>query len=265
MTVRGESPAKKLVRLQCWRAAARIVPRFYHQPTLSLASAEAGDVSVLLGLGCHPAKVHAVDKDHHAAAAAGWKFPEVSVHHTDVFDYAKKTPTSFGAVFLDFCGPLRESTVRSCKRLVGEKVTQNGTVALGLLVGREQGDICIRVRSLLQTYEENSFAARTHLICEALRDAKLELTHGWCYRSDSEQRYGKTMSVFLFRRTRVTPPGVERQLRSAYLSTVAATPYEVAATALALDDAGERADLLLNISKRSVAAYKAHRTRNTYG
>lgn len=62
---RGESPAKKFARWGFWLEVRAQLgkERFLEGEHLVLASAEAGDVSVLLGMGVKPRNIMAIDMD----------------------------------------------------------------------------------------------------------------------------------------------------------------------------------------------------------
>lgn len=266
MKYRGESPSKKFVRLELWETGALIVPGFMKLDTLSLASSEAGDVSVLLGLGMNACRIHTVDHDKHEAAAAKWKFPFVNNHFGDVFSYAAKHKKKFGMVFLDFCGPLRETTIDNCARLI-PRIVPGGVLALGLLAGREQGIIRAGVKGLLHEYQDDSFLSRVHLVTDALhrRRLKLRLHCGWYYKSHAANSYGKPMVVMLFQMAKRRQPYVDKQMAKATLEECVFTNYDLAQKTLKLERQRKKPELLLNISRASVAAYKAWETRNSYG
>lgn len=263
MSYRGESPSKKLVRLEFWRAAEKLLAqRFYDTGTLSLASKEGGDIAVLLGMGVPLEHIHAVDTDHHAADAAQWKY-NVKVHEMDVFEYAKSK--KFGTVFLDFCGPLRESMIGKISNIV-PRIHPGGVLGLGLLAGREQGTLASKVKEHLAENEDDSFLARVSLITNVLhvRRNKLVLREAWSYKSHTNDRYGKHMIVLLYQVGTERQPAPLAQLRKAGTWVYEADSSDLAAEGLKIVQAKKRADLLLNVTKQSIAAWKAHATRGTY-
>jgi hypothetical protein len=76
-TYKGESIGKKITRLLFWADVARYLPRFRTVPKMVLASAEAGDVSTLLGLEADAGSIIGVDSDAEAIDRARQKFPSV--------------------------------------------------------------------------------------------------------------------------------------------------------------------------------------------
>ena len=263
MSYRGESPSKKYTRLQFWETGSKIVPDFTSKDALFLSGPDCGDGSVLLGLGMKPSRMHACDTDKHAVAAAIWKTPQIEVHHTDVFKYAERR--SFGSVFLDFCGPLRESMIDKCAALI-PRITKGGVFGIGLLAGREQGLLATSVKGCLSEYDGDSFLARAYMVTSALhhRRAKLRLRNGWYYVSHGQRRYGKPMIVLLYEVRAGRQPNPEKQIESAALEEVALTSSDLAQEILEADDAGKKATLLYNVTSGTLAACKAHRARGTY-
>jgi hypothetical protein len=259
---RGESPAKKLVRLEFWRGARELLPNFSEGNKLVLSSAEGGDTSVLLGMGMRPSLIHAVDIDKHAADAATWKLG-VEVQNCDVFKHAENF--MFDAVLLDFCGPLRESMLPKLCGLLS-RISHRGVLGLSLLAGRENGSLKEAVASLLQRTDGDSFLTRAKLITSKLygMEKRIRLKSAWYYHSHRRRSYGQPMIVLLFQLTTSEQPTPNKQVAAANLWIYEADASGLAAEGMKLMRKGERADLLLNVSRQTLAAWKAHATRGTY-
>lgn len=102
-TYKGESPGKKLARMQFWGSVALALgDRFYRKKHLVLASQHGGDISVLVGLGVDPRNVIAVDLRPDAVAACKARWPTATVKCRDVRMAAQDHRKELASVFLDF-------------------------------------------------------------------------------------------------------------------------------------------------------------------
>jgi hypothetical protein len=133
-----EPAAKKMARLNAW---LYLVDWFQsdlrRQRFLVLASAEAGDVSCLLGLGVPIENICAVDLSAEAVTAARAKFPGLLVEQDDVFAVAQRWPHD--VAMLDFCELMSHGLIKRLARYLGR--TRVEAVCLGFMRGREpRGD-----------------------------------------------------------------------------------------------------------------------------
>lgn len=133
-TYKGDSPAKKLARVEFWRRLVPTIPK--EGRIVVLASREMGDYGVLKALG-YGARVVAVDRDSVAAAAAAAKFPEADVRLGDVAHVVSELTESVAVAFLDFCAPLSPHTYATSRDVV-DLMPDGSLFAVGLLRGREQ-------------------------------------------------------------------------------------------------------------------------------
>jgi hypothetical protein len=138
---RRESPGKKQARLLLWHLVETTMGRskFLKGPFLVLASAEAGDVSTLLGMGVPPNVIYAVDVDRHAIAAAKAKykaFPGVNWADIDFVlaaEYFRIEEWAFA--FIDLCSNLHPNDV-DLNNVVALKARHK---AYEFMVAREKG------------------------------------------------------------------------------------------------------------------------------
>lgn len=134
-TYKGESWPKKLARLNFWSRAA-LLPSFFRQPILCLASREAGDISVLKAFGVEPKNIVAVDICKEAAEAAQALHPDVVVRHADAGDV--QPPLPYAAALLDFCCPVSAEIAKVVAK-VSCRMAQRGLLGVAVLSGRERG------------------------------------------------------------------------------------------------------------------------------
>ena len=130
-----EPVEKKSARMETWLYLARWYQSdFRKQRFLVLSSAEAGDVSCLLGLGVPLENICAVDLSAAAVAAARAKFPGLTVEQGDVFDVAQRWPHDIG--MFDFCGPVTQDLTTRLARYLGS--TRVEALCVGFMRGRER-------------------------------------------------------------------------------------------------------------------------------
>lgn len=254
MSYRGESPAKKIVRLKLWKYIQRRLGRkFKGGAHLALAGPEAGDLSVLLGLEVPIQNVVLADIDKHAVDAALWKFPGADVHRKDVLDTAEQHPTKFISAYLDFCGPVSEKRLSMVHKIGTQHLQKGGVIACTFLIGRERGAIWKEI----EAYSGSAQARRMKFIADRFsKDTKpLRTLRCFHYCSHTNERYGKSMLVWV-------GTASSRSGKPVQVEEIQADRTDLAEEALKL---GHRAPLLLNVTKQSIAAWKAHYTRGTYG
>lgn len=278
MTYKGDTPPKKVARLQTWLLArtALGVTRFHREPHLVLAGPEAGDVSVALGLGAPPEHLYAVDWNKKAAMSAQGRFPGVHIQHGDVLDVLQEECSRFGIVFLDFCSQITDEVVRAASA-GATALLRGGLLACTFLVGREQAgqernvimrekrDLDRKVRGTARQevlpYLARSAAFQRLLEAQSptMRFAPLALIF---YKSCSQRKIkGMPMCIYLTRPTHIIEEHRPSRPKYFFFTT---TARELGAYAVELDQQ-HNAALLLNVSRGTVAAWKAHASRHTPG
>lgn len=122
------------------------------------------------------------------------------------------------------------------------------------------------VKGCLVEYDGDPFLARAFLITNALhyRSMKLLLRYGWYYRSHGSDSYGKSMIVLLYQVRKGRQIRAEKQVNNAELIECNYDKRDLSEKALRLMRKKRRPELLLDISKQSLAAIKANKTRGTY-
>lgn len=279
MTYQGESPAKKLARLELWRQVAQLEKNiFFEGNHLVLAGAEAGDVGTLFGLGIYADQIVAVDKDIHQAHAARWKYPGVRIEVGDVLDVAREN-RGLSTAFLDFCSHASDELFKKIHG-VSKCLEKGGLLGVGLTVGREKVGTGAQVKELKSRYETMRMSdehmacvVRAHLITQELFKLSEGSSKFWkpsyfyYYRAHTYSHSGKPMIYALGRmvsRSRMPMPAhAVQQAKFKYFLDVGAP--DLAKEALKMKKKHvDSAHLLLNVSKQSVAAWTAHETRGTY-
>lgn len=115
---RTESPNKKQARLMAHGILENAMGRELYRkgPHLVLASAEAGDISVMLGKGVEPTAIHAVDVDKHALDAAKDRFGSWGVQFKAI-DFRKANKEfgvpSYVSAIIDLCSEIRDTDVKA--------------------------------------------------------------------------------------------------------------------------------------------------------
>lgn len=305
-TYKGESPAKKLARISVWEmiAAGRSRP-MGDARYLVLASREGGDINFLLGTGIKPTQIFAADINKAACAMARERFPGVTVLEGDVVDYArdKKLP-NFDAIFLDFCGPVCESTLTAFHEVILWKATQDSVAVLGVMRGREQSEFaqeCAQQKRVRVEWMETGRLdpelgdnSRGDVMTRWLLDKSmglglpyLALPYGAVhYHSRTELAGGVPMFMKGYRVARNWP----RRSRSAFIESaqkkwhtlrrafdvdggirtvmISGQDNDEKVRKILLDVAAsmslQHPEMIMNVSKATLAAWKAHATRGTY-
>lgn len=138
-TYRGESPSKKLTRLEFWNYVKTQLTdeQFIRGKKLVLASREAGDVSLLLGSGCDPKSIIAVDREESAVQAVRERFPNVPVFHGDVVDVARKHRHELVIAHLDLCSPLSRRSANLVLKSMLHGLRDRTLIGAAFMYGRE--------------------------------------------------------------------------------------------------------------------------------
>lgn len=281
MKYTGDTPAKKVARLVVWKRVKELLGgRFYTGTHLVLLSSEAGDVSTLLGLGVPASHIVGVDTDRHALAAAKYKFADVRCLRGDVEVVAEglhAEGTKIVSAFLDFCGPMRETTVGKAVA-VTKYMAPKAAVAIAVKMGREQGKWADAVNAAKEetTAKDPTFYLRADILAHEFtrRSGKA----GRCiypsdfYRCSSLKATGEKSEMLVCIGKLTTnsyaqqhPKKAARQAcLNANYAAIAANERTIGPLVALLASREEDAHLLLNLRKESVPAYKAHDTRGTY-
>jgi hypothetical protein len=297
----SESAAKKVARYDFWRTVVQRLPNPSSASYLGLASAEAGDLSTLLGLGVPMDRVVLVDRSLEAAQAARDKFRQFSVEgvpqrpqvlHGDVIEEGRKFHP-FDVVCLDFCAPVRDTTINTTKQAVELLLKPGGMLGIGLVVGRELDvDLLARAKarfdkgtlSLLKKGMElhQEWSQRASYLVRALyalEEIERCVTKGklypqlqklWTYHSYEDGMQGTAMVHMLIKYVPRLPDVPIAQVHKATRHKFFAIPHnkeaqkELSKLVRTLNATEHQIALLLNISSTSMATYKAHATRGRY-
>ncbi len=144
---KGESPAKKMVRLNSWlKTSKELGKKFYTEKHLVLASREGGDISVLLGLGVDPSNIIAVDLVKFAVDSAKEKFPGVVVYHNNITEVAKKYANQFASINLDWCGHASKELLSTTLDVLRFGAQPNAICYLAFLSGREKPKLYAKIQ-----------------------------------------------------------------------------------------------------------------------
>lgn len=274
---RGETPPKRVARLVFWEHVQELLgKKFLLQHHIVLLSQEAGDVSCLLGLGVAPTHIVGVDLDKHAVAAAAAKYPKILMGTRDVEAAVDEQKLRTGSVFLDICAPMRTQTVAKAAS-VAMKMPVGSVLGCAFLAGRETGEWGGLIEGAKAKYQvrcgNRAFFMRGPLFFKQLnrqtsRNSTVVLPTKFIYYvSHGEDRYGKPMIICIGTVAHIKTGhlrAVGAALAEVEYEYVTATPFELGSLAAGLEASERPANLLLNATKASVAAWKAHATRGTY-
>jgi hypothetical protein len=277
----GDTPAKKIARLAVWTRVRELLgSRFLTGTHVVLLSSEAGDVSTLLGLGVVIGHIIGVDIDPHAIAAAKNKYPDLRCLKEDVaaaIERLNGEGLSPSSVFLDFCGPMKPTTVGKAIEVAG-LLGIGSVLILGVKMGREKDEYAEEVNLAKAGVSAGSrtFYIRTGLLTKEF----LTKANGHKYRAEptdfyrysswkvTEQRSEMLVCVSRIsakKELKDNPLVSANQItRKADYSSIIADHRTLGPIASRLAARGEDAHLLLNLKPESIPAYKAHRTRGTY-
>ncbi len=224
--------------------------RFVNGNYLVIPSKDAGDVGVLHSLGVPLQNIYGIDQDRHAVAAAKYKFPDAHFAHGEFHNVLEKFPRigRLNCAFIDLCCPLREATVRQ----VIEIGSLTKLIGFEFLCGRESGALLNDLRS--RGFDEAPRPRLAYLETFKHKSLYFNISTSWYYRSHSAAHIGKAMLACL---------GVVNttKKKAAAPTTVHADWKEIRENCLKQYDI---ASLRWNITKGSLAAWKAHETRGTY-
>ena len=138
-TYRGDSQAKKAVRLRVWELVQRVLGQdvFARGNHVFLASQEGGDASTLRGLGVKDRAMLAVDIDSAAIREFSARFPEIPTKHDDVAAVLERLSEPPASIFLDFTSQVSDHTFNKMRTAL-HTIRSGGVLACTFAVGREK-------------------------------------------------------------------------------------------------------------------------------
>lgn len=251
---------------------------FENRNFLALAGPEGADVGCACALGADPKRVVLVDKNKKSADHSQWRYPDAHVFHGHLEDILEHR--QFGFAFLDFCSQMTDNTLTLAALTVTEcLMEQDGFLAITFQCGREQPDDPVYQRVLQEARglpEENkaqlsrAIVMRSELQRRVRRSYCTTVPIGfWFYQS----YVGKgmlPMGVYLCQTHKSSRINWDRandkanKARPTYEFISDMPAGELVDEIYRLEDQGIDPTLMLNISKGSVAAYKANVTRGSY-
>ena len=300
-----DSPAKKLVRLDVFETARRVLGEddFLTGNYLGLSSKEAGDYGTLTGMGVEARQILMCDTDASACAdaKARW-FPGITVVNTDITEAVKSKDHSLGIwamVNYDTCAPLREDTPDTVFTLA-QHIQTNGLLCCWFLAGRENSSTMDNIKAMEELLQECltpktlkalrvpkdvleerlPYIARS-LLMESNLNTKLavhqchtRLLRIWTYMSTDVQegKVGSPMVVTMCQ-IRKGKSKVSRGLLEDQTITAIQHPHFIVVGDCRQRLGQKAVELmtegrpagLLLNSRNSEAAWRAHATRGTYG
>ena len=278
---KGEVPSKKMTRLTFWLLIRQHLgtKRFLAGPHLVLASREAGDVSVLLGMGVDIKNIIGVDYVPHEAAQARLKFPGLRVIEKEIGLYAREYKgLPFASIYLDFCSQSGNAIFDTVSLVIKHLVEDDGLLGYNFMVGREQSvrhkaakyrrEIEAQIARMKKTRRADMEGMAVHFsraflmeseIVKRVKSTPLQLEAHFFYSSKQEGHIGHPWCGQL---VRVNPSKPNADSPDCYyFSTDMAALRDYA---LSLEKKTGQAALLLNVTRTTMAAWKAHASRGTY-
>ena len=136
----GESPGKKVARLDWWKKIREAHPGLLTSRIVVLAGPDAGDARVLRGLGADMSRVTMVDMDGAALESARAIVPEARWFHGTDLDAATRMRGTCDVMALDYCRQLNPENVTDFCRVATIGIRNvGGVAACGMSYGREVG------------------------------------------------------------------------------------------------------------------------------
>jgi len=301
-TYKGDSPGKKLARTIFWNEMAekKILEHDRRNTVLTLCGS-GGDSRTLQGLGFPRGTVVSAELDRTAldsyAEVAGLNplriirgdelvstlvdgKSELVLHH-DVRDTAsllQVAKVKADVIFLDFCSPLLQRNVQCALRCAQRCLRPGGVLALGFMYGREQksnktGRLVSNLRNHVDNAPEQRVLAVEYMMRKEEKRFGLRLNYmmSVAYSSVTEGSKGVPMLYVGWKRVgsgmaplRGIPKGepycrifgsfkeIETRLRDLVLDMSSRVGTEPVAA-------------MFSLSPGTIAAWKAHRTRGSYG
>lgn len=247
MTYRGESEGKKLQRPCFWQRARMTLgdERFFGRRHVVLASQHGGDIAELLSMGVRSDRIVACDRRTAAASKCHQRFPSVEVAVDDVGEVVERT-RKVGVVHLDLCSTICRSTLALLDRVTLQpKRSLPMIVGLNVQFGRDP-EVARHCRPEYPALDRASFLAR-HVAKATAREFVI-LGSEW-YMGNRVPM----LHVFFGR----------RQLRRAAARARVHRDDMCASLGGFADRAPDAA--AIGVSSKTLAAWRAHTTRGTYG
>lgn len=254
-----EGLEKKLSRLLFWQQVQEYLgdEEFFSGMYLGLASAEAGDASVLIGMGVPPSQVVLSDLDADAVQAARKKFPGIAVYHEDVVVTAHRFPKKFSAVFLDYCGPATEPNMTRARLVAQYGLKPCGILGINVFIGREV-DFERQLKSLVAHWKGDmnpAFRARAEFMMLEMLEVYVDPLH-YIHYSTPRGKSARPMCTYI--------GGANWKTLGKVPITRIESSSAARDVALLVEACPETAHLLLNIPKSSLPSIRSHLTRGTY-
>jgi hypothetical protein len=301
-TYKGESPGKKLARARTWSVISlHLGSRLRSGGKIAvLASREGGDVATLLGLGVPASSIVAIDRDAEAAAACQARWPAVDVRVGDAFEIAEKMGGKCVVAFFDLCGPLDGIACAGFTR-VARRLPRDAILAVAGMRGRERNIVVKRYAEQARKRESRAVVAhrarghdiedsagmdlyRVRAVQDHLKRSLAGVRVGpVCltvvnYQSSNSDSHGVPMTIGVFELRRgdliERHDDFARRMIGAEWEAVQkygvgdfgrCTDADVRAAALSMRLNTQEVALALNINPGTVAAWKAHASRGSYG
>jgi len=246
----GDSPAKKLARVEVWNEIERNSNRddFERGPHLVISGKYGGDIGVLIALGVPRKNIYAVDTNPHALANVRRKFEGVNFAVCDFAEAPQYFGKKFYSAHIDLCAPQREGALNKISALYH----QVEFLAYTYLCGRER-DLVPKILEIRQAGADPYDARLSHL----QRYKNWKVICAWHYVSHSASHIGKPMGIALLHKK-------AKRAQLAQTSLLVGADWELVRKLALLEKSSHRAALLYNLRVSTVAAWQAHQTRGTY-
>jgi len=134
---RGDSPAKKLARLNFWGHYYGRID--YWHPAIVLAGT-GGDIATLIALGVPQSHIVAIDINAQRIRVCKEKFPDVSYFVGDVADVMKENNIESGVVLLDYCGIMSAKCLQTTIE-VSQLIPNDSVLGIATLKCRDRSSI----------------------------------------------------------------------------------------------------------------------------
>lgn len=298
---KGDTLAKKLARLETWQTARDLLgeKRFQRGPHLFLVGPTGADASVAVGLGASLGELVAVDHDANIVESAHWRWPGLDIRHEDAINTVSDrvlNKLGFNFVFLDFCAQMLDDNIDAVGLALVEGLNEYGVVAAAFQASREMPkdgeyhgeilkarDVITKQLEQMPREERDNWEPLLPALSRfpVFRRALIERTscHGMVpvpvsvifYKSKTEgDHHGMGMCCFIVQGVPCTPRDendphlIEAWTRRPRFHFIDPTPSDFGLRVDALARHGQDPAMLFDLTKGTVAAYKANATRGTY-
>lgn len=200
---------KKITRFMILKRLKEILgeERFYRGLHLSLTGPEAGEVSVMLGLGASMRSLVGVEWHRETAVAAWKRYPDLRIHQKDIRDAACLMRGQLQSAVLDFCGHADADHLEAAKQVSRECLKPGGILVLGCHVGRENARKMAHYKlPAMKAYpvgaeKLQAYFKRAAYLTLSLQDAGLAVREWFFYRSRLDDKQGQPMVMVLCQKT----------------------------------------------------------------